>query len=55
MFRPERIDEMWSELRAGGGYANWETVFERIVCREAFESLRAGVAARAGEGPPLDI
>lgn len=53
LFRPERIDEMWAELRAGGGFANWETVFERIVCREAFAALVESVTRSAAVGPPL--
>lgn len=53
MFRAERVREMWAELRAGKGYANWETVFERIAFREAFEEFRRVVDRHAARGPAL--
>ena len=53
LFRPERIREMWSELRSGKGFADWETVFERLAFREAFESFVREVDERSTVGPPL--
>jgi hypothetical protein len=53
LFRPDRTREMWAELRAGGGYADWETVFERIAFREAFERFRDDINEAAAEGPAL--
>ena len=53
MFRPDRITGMWSELRSGGGFADWETVLERIVCRVAFDCFLAAVNERSTQGPPL--
>ena len=53
LFRPERITEMWSELRSGNGFADWETVFERLAFREAFDSFKSAIDQRSAAGPPL--
>ena len=53
MFRPDRVRELWYELRGGEGFADWETVFERVAFREAFERFRRSVDEVAGKGPPL--
>ncbi len=53
LFREERIKEMWKELRSGGGFADWETVFERLVFRAAFGRFQARIAERSALGEPL--
>ena len=50
IFDRERVLQMWSEVRSGGGSADYEHIFDRIVWREAFEAHvaelnRAAVAA----------
>jgi hypothetical protein len=53
LFRRERIAEMWAEARSGGGFADWETVFERLAFCAAFDAYRATIDQRAELGPPL--
>lgn len=53
LFRRERITEMWEEVRSGGGFADWETVFERLAFCAAFDGYRATIDQRAELGPPL--
>ena len=47
LFDPKRIREMWAEVQAGGGSADYEHVFDRIVWRAAFDAHldRLGSAA----------
>lgn len=51
IFRRERIEEMWREVRAGEGSADYEHVFYRLVWRAGFEQhlSRLGEAATAGD------
>lgn len=37
MLDPARIEEMWREVRAGEGSADYEHVFYRLVWRVGFE------------------
>ena len=53
LFRRDRITEMWEDVRSGGGYADWETVFERLAFCAAFDGYRATIDQRADLGPPL--
>ena len=49
MMRPERIEDMWREVRSGGGSADYEHVFYRLVWRVGFEEhLRALAQAATG-------
>jgi len=45
IFDPARVREMWGELEAGGGSADYEHVLDRIVWREAFERHLATLRA----------
>ena len=51
LFREQRITEMWAELRSGGGFADWETVFERLAFRAAFGGFQASVARSLTAAP----
>jgi hypothetical protein len=45
IFDAARVREMWSELEAGGGSADYEHVLDRIVWREAYERHLATLRA----------
>ena len=40
-------------LGSGGGFADWEPVFERLAFCAAFDGYRATIDQRAELGPPL--
>ncbi|HYH62151.1 MAG TPA: hypothetical protein VD766_09825 [Solirubrobacterales bacterium] len=49
IYRAEEAKQAWTELRAGGGSAKWEGIFEGIVYRHTFDDhlRRLNEAARA--------
>ena len=47
IFDAGRIATMWTEVRGGGGSADYEHVFDRVVWREAFEAHLARLADEA--------
>ncbi len=47
LFDAGRIAEMWSEVTAGSGSADYEHVFDRIVWREAFDAHLTRLGAEA--------
>ena len=53
LFDPIRSREMWEAARKGDGRSSWETVFETIVYREAFDTYIERLAAQAAVGPRL--
>ena len=54
LYDPDRVRAAWKELRAGGGAAKWETAFEGIAYRAAFDDYLSELAAAAAIGPPLN-
>jgi hypothetical protein len=46
MLVPERIDEMWREVRSGAGSADYEHVFYRLVWRAGYEEHLRLLASR---------
>jgi hypothetical protein len=53
LYDPPRVRAAWEEVKAGGGKANWEPIFEGVAHREAFERYLALLRERAAVGPPL--
>jgi hypothetical protein len=51
MFDPDRIREMWTELRAGRGSADYEHVFYRLVWRAGYEDHLERLADAAVAAP----
>ncbi len=49
LFDPERVRELWREVSTGGGSADYEHVFDRILWREAFEGHLATLRRAARE------
>ena len=47
LFDPDRVREMWAEVKAGGGHSSYEAVFMRIAWRVGFEDHLALLAERA--------
>ena len=53
LYDPDRVRSAWTEVKAGGGKANWEPIFEGVAHREAFERYLAMLRERAAAGPSL--
>jgi len=53
LYEPDRLRDAWRELRAGGGAAKWESAFEGIAYRAAYDDYLAELSAAAAVGPPL--
>ena len=53
LYDGDRLRAAWRELRAGGGAAKWESAFEGIAYRAAFDDYLSELAAAASAGPPL--
>jgi hypothetical protein len=53
IYAPDRVRAAWSELKRGAGRANWESVFEGVVYRAAYEEYLRIINERAGRGPRL--
>ncbi len=53
IYEPDRVRAAWVELKDGGGRANWESVFEGVVYRAAYEQYLRLINERAGQGPRL--
>ncbi len=53
VYDPDRVRSAWNELTRGGGYGNWESIFEGIAYREAFEEFLAILRERSRARPPL--
>jgi hypothetical protein len=53
IFDPERVRGAWAEVKAGGGKANREAIFEGVVYREAFEEYLGLLRERSRAGPAL--
>lgn len=51
MFDPERIRRMWAEVREGGGSADYEHVFYRLVWRVGYEDHLERLTAAATGSP----
>jgi hypothetical protein len=51
LFDRNRIREMWAEVRAGEGSADYEHVFDRIVWRASFDAHLERLGAAAGSQP----
>jgi hypothetical protein len=53
LYDPDRVRGAWREVRSGGGFGNWEGIFEGIAFRQAFEDYLAILHERAAQGPSL--
>ncbi len=53
LYDPVRVREAWAQVRAGGGKANWEPIFEGVAYREAFDSYLRILRRRIAAGPSL--
>jgi len=53
LYEPGRVRQAWRELRDGGGQASWESVFEGVVYRVAYEDYLRVLNERSRQGPRL--
>jgi hypothetical protein len=51
IFDRDRVLRMWEEVRSGGGTADYEHIFDRVVWREAFEDHLAQLSSAATRQP----
>ena len=48
MFDRRRVRKMWKQARKGKGHRHFETIFNRVVWRQAYEEHLRTLAKAAG-------
>ena len=53
IYEPDRVRAAWEQLKKGEGRASWESVFEGVVYRAAYEEYLGIINEGASQGPRL--